>query len=246
MASAQIASRFTVLLVDEESSLRRVTRAALTASGFAVEEAGTGAEAVAAIRQKQFDIVLLDVNMRGINSVDTCRQIRHLAPQTGIIMATVRDGEDDKVRGLDAGADDYVTKPFHLRELVARLGAVLRRTHRFTEATRVLQVGDLQLDLHRRFLMKREKKIRLSPKEFDLLALMMQNNGVPITHAKLLRTVWGPEYGGEVEYLRNYIRMLRKKIEDDPATPEYISTEAWVGYRFAAASGAGLLKGSLS
>jgi two-component system KDP operon response regulator KdpE len=220
-------------VVDDEPSLRKVIRASLAASGFAVEEAETGKDAVAAIRQKQYDIVLLDVNMPGISGVEACRQIRALAPRAGIVMVTVRDSEEDKVRALEAGADDYVTKPFRFRELVARLGAVLRRTNtvRDTESD-ILQAGDLKLELERHLLIKRGEQIRLSPKEFDLLAYLMKNQGAPITHVKLLRAVWGPEYGGELEYLRSYVRMLRKKIEDDPARPEYILTEAWVGYRF--------------
>jgi two-component system KDP operon response regulator KdpE len=148
-------------------------------------------------------------------------------------MVTVRDSEDDKVRALDAGADDYVTKPFKLRELTARLRAVLRRT-RVAEAAQpsVLQAGKLKIDLERRLLWRGEEEVHLSPTEFDLLAFMMKNMGAPLTHIKLLRTIWGPEYGGELEYLRSYVRMLRRKIEDDPARPEYIQTEPWVGYRF--------------
>lgn len=233
VTSLERSNTYRVLVVDDEASLRRVIRLSLTASGFAVEEAVDGAEAVAAIGQKPFDMVLLDVNMPGVNGVETCRQLRALTPHAGIIILTVRDGEDDKVRALEAGADDYVTKPFPFRELVARLGAVLRRTHKpESSQDAILQVGDLRLDCTRRVLWKRAEKIWLSQKEFDLLAVLMKNRGAPVTHAKLLRTVWGPEYGGELEYLRTYIRMLRKKIEDDPAVPEYISTEAWVGYRF--------------
>ena len=141
--------------------------------------------------------------------------------------------EDDKVRALEAGADDYVTKPFKLRELTARLRAVQRRI-RAQEASEpvVLETGPLKLDLRQRLLWRGEEEIHLSPTEFELLALMMKNSGTPLTHVKLLRTIWGPEYGGELEYLRSYIRMLRKKIEDDPTVPKYILTEPWVGYRF--------------
>ena len=183
------------------------------------------------VRGRPFDLVLLDVSMPGMSGVEACRQIRALAPRTGIIMVTVRDSEEDKVRALEAGADDYVTKPFRFRELIARLGAVLRRTHMATEESGLVQVGDLKMDLERHLLWKRDEEIRLSPKEFDLLSFMMKNQGVPLTHAKLLHAVWGPEYGSELEYLRTYVRMLRKKIEDDPARPAYILTEPWVGYR---------------
>src|SRR5579863_6614414 len=222
-----------VLVVDDEASLRKALRTSLVASGFLVEEARSGEEALDAVRQRAFDLVLLDINMPGINGFEACQRIRTLAPRAAIVMVTVRDAEEDKVRALEAGADDYVTKPFRFRELVARLGAVLRRTHavRDTEAA-VLQAGDLKLELDRHLLSKAGEQIRLSPKEFDLLAFLMKNQGAPMTHVKLLRAVWGPDYGGELEYLRTYVRMLRKKIEDDPARPEYILTEAWVGYRF--------------
>ena len=222
-----------VLVVDDEPALRKTIRASLAASGFSVEEAGTGAEALGAVKQRPFDLVLLDVNMPGASGIEACRQIRAFAPGTGIIMVTVRDAEDDKVQALEAGADDYVTKPFRLRELVARLGAVLRRTRTdIGEGPRVLQAGDLKMDLDRGQLWKAGRQIHLSPTEFDLLAVMMKNQDAPLTHVKLLRGVWGPEYGDELEYLRTYIRMLRKKIEDDPARPQYIQTEPWVGYRF--------------
>jgi two-component system KDP operon response regulator KdpE len=148
-------------------------------------------------------------------------------------MVTVRDSENDKVNALEAGADDYVTKPFRLRELIARLRAVLRRTHaRDAAQPAVLTAGDLEMDLPRRLLRRGGQPVHLAPKEFELLAFMMQNQGVPLTHVKLLRAVWGIEYGNELEYLRSYVKMLRKKIEDDPAKPEYILTEPWVGYRF--------------
>jgi len=224
---------FSVLVVDDEPALRKVIRTSLAASGFAVEEAGTGNEAVGAVHERMFDLVLLDVNMPGMSGVEACRQIRAFAPRTGIVMVTVRDAEEDKVRALEAGADDYVTKPFRFRELVARLGAVLRRTHVEQEAEPgVVRVGELKIDLDRRVLWKGSEEIRLSPKEFDLLSFLMKNQGVPLTHVKLLQSVWGSEYGNELEYLRTYVRMLRKKVEDDPARPKYIQTEPWVGYRF--------------
>ena len=223
---------FSVLVVDDEPSLRKTIRASLAASGYSVTEAGTGGEAIGVVRGRPFDLVLLDVNMPGMSGVDACRQIRALAPRTGIIMVTVRDAEEDKVRALEAGADDYVTKPFRFRELIARLGAVLRRTHMDAEASGTVQVGDLKMDIERRLLWKGDEEIRLSPKEFDLLSFLMKNQGVPLTHVKLLHAVWGSEYGSELEYLRTYVRMLRKKIEKDPARPDYILTEPWVGYRF--------------
>jgi two-component system KDP operon response regulator KdpE len=224
---------FRVLVVDDEAALRKVIRASLAASGFSVEEADTGKDALSVVQHQPFDLVLLDVNMPGLSGLDACRQIRELAPRAGIVMVTVRDAEEDKVRALEAGADDYVTKPFQFRELVARLRAVLRRTHmNGGSEAKVLEAGALRMELDRRLLIKAAEEIRLSPKEFDLLCFMMKNQGAPLTHMNLLRAVWGVDYGGELEYLRTYVRMLRKKIEDDPARPQYIVTEPWVGYRF--------------
>jgi two-component system, OmpR family, KDP operon response regulator KdpE len=222
-----------VLVVDDEASLRKTLRTSLTAIGFAVEEARNGEEALGVVQKRPFDLVLLDINMPGAGGIDTCRKIRTLAPQIGIIMVTVRDSENDKVYALEAGADDYVTKPFRLRELIARLRAVLRRTNlREAAAPEILEAGNLEIDLKRRTLRRGGERVHLSPKEFDLLAYLMQNEGVPLTHARLLRSLWGPEYGNELEYLRSYIKALRKKIESDPANPQYILTEPWVGYRF--------------
>lgn len=222
-----------VLVVDDEPALRKALRSSLTASGFTVAEARNGEEALGTVQRTLFDLVLLDISMPGISGIEACRRIRGISPHCGIVMITVRDLEDDKVRALEAGADDYVTKPFKLRELTARLRAVLRRTRPpGVSEVSVILTGELELDLQRRLLKRRGEEIHLSPTEFDLLALMMKNQGAPLTHVKLLRTIWGPEYGGELEYLRSYVRMLRKKIESDPAKPEYILTEPWVGYRF--------------
>jgi two-component system KDP operon response regulator KdpE len=222
-----------VLVVDDEPTLRKVIRASLAASGFQVEECGTGREALGVVQQHPFDLILLDVNMPGMGGVETCRRIRALAPRTGILMVTVRDAEEDKVLALEAGADDYVTKPFRFRELVARMGAVFRRTHTpAASEPAVVSIGNLKLDLVKRILWKGREEVHLSPKELDLIAFLMKNQGAPLTHARLLRAVWGPEYGNELEYLRSYVRMLRKKIEDNPAHPEYLVTEPWVGYRF--------------
>jgi two-component system KDP operon response regulator KdpE len=222
-----------VLVVDDEAALRKTLRASLTASGFTVEEARNADEALGLIGLAPFDIVLLDVNMPGVNGMDACGRLRRLAPQMGIVMVTVRDSEDDKVRALEAGADDYITKPFRLRELLARLRAVLRRVQAQDAAKcTTLLAGEVELDLERRLLRVRGTEVHLSPKEFELLAYMMRHQGAPLTHLKLLRTVWGLEYGGELEYLRSYVKMLRKKIERDPSRPEYILTEPWLGYRF--------------
>jgi two-component system KDP operon response regulator KdpE len=222
-----------ILIVDDEPALRRALRTSLAATEFFVHEAASGEDAIGEFTVGAWDLVLLDINMPGIGGIETCRRVRALAPDTAIVMLTVRDSEEEKVRALEAGADDFVTKPYRLRELVARIRAVLRRTQRSgAPAKRTFQVGDLDVDLDRRMLKKNGTVIHLSPTEFDLLAFFVQHQGEPILHAKLLRAIWGPEYGGETEYLRSYVRSLRKKIESDPAKPEYIVTEPWLGYRF--------------
>ena len=222
-----------LLIVDDEPALRKALRTSLAASGFDVSEARNGDEALALLPQTPVDVVLLDINMPGTSGIEVCRRIRDLSMRTGIVMVTVRDSEEDKVQALEAGADDFITKPYRLREMVARLHAVLRRLSTQQNAENaILRAGCLELDPGRRRLLKNGVEIHLSPKEFDLLAYLFQHQDEPVIHAKLLRAVWGPEFGGELEYLRSYVKMLRKKIEDDPAHPEYLLTEPWVGYRF--------------
>jgi len=225
--------RVNTLVVDDEPSFRRVLRTSLATNGFAIEEARSGEEAVTILSQCTFDLVLLDLNMPGMGGVQACREIRAHMPNVGIVMVTVQDGESEMVRALEAGADDYITKPVRFRELVARLRAVLRRLHieDAIEPT-LLQAGDLELDTNRHVLYRQGEIVHLTPTEFELLALLMRHQGVPVTHAKLLRSVWGPEYGTELDYLRSFIKTLRKKMEADPARPKYIVTEPWVGYRF--------------
>jgi two-component system, OmpR family, KDP operon response regulator KdpE len=222
-----------MLVIEDEAGLDKEIRASLVAGGFAVEEVGTGKEALGSVQRRAFDLVLLDMTMQGLDGVETCRQIRALAPHTGIVVVIGRDVEADRVRALEAGADDYVTKPLRFREFMGRLAAVVQRTQTVRESpSGLLKAGDLLLDLDRRSVWKKNVRVHLSRKEFALLAFLMRNQGVPITHITLLRAVWGPDCANETEYVRTYIRMLRKKIEDDPANPQYILTEAWVGYRF--------------
>ena len=222
-----------ILVVDDDPSFRQGLRASLVTRGYNVDTPRNAEQALAYIHERPVDVVLLDINMPGIGGIEACRRIRAAAPQVGILMLTVRDTEDDQVAALEAGADDYVTKPFRLRELIARLRAVLRRTGAEGRAQiPVLRIGELELELEHRTLRKCGKEVHLSPKEFELLALLMQHQNVPVTRSKILRTIWGPEYGDEPAYLRSYIKTLRKKIEDDPSHPEYITTEPWVGYRF--------------
>lgn len=227
-----MASQFKALVVDDERTLRSVLRTCLTARNFSVEEASSAEEALKLLSERAFDIVLLDINMPGVSGLEACRQIRELAPRIGIVMATVRDAEADMVRALEAGADDYVTKPFRFGELVARLHAVLRRSDPDNTQATILRIDNLAIDFERRTLHRSGEEVRLTPTEFDLLALLMKNEGMPLTHAKLLSSIWGTEYRGEVEYLRSYVRALRKKIEDEPSRPRFLLTEPWLGYRF--------------
>jgi two-component system, OmpR family, KDP operon response regulator KdpE len=222
-----------VLVVDDDPTFRQGLRSSLRTGGYSAYTARNGEEALRHVRQQPIDVVLLDVNMPGIGGVEACRRLRAVAPQSGIVMLTVRDTQEDKILGLEAGADDYLTKPFHFGELLARLRAVLRRIGpEARPQSQVLRAGELELQLESRRLRKAGREIHLSPKEFDLLAVLMEHKNLPVTHAKMLRTVWGPEYGNEPEYLRSYIKALRKKIEVDPSEPEYILTEPWFGYRF--------------
>ncbi len=199
---------------------------------FEVSEERTGERALELLRTDHFDAVLLDINMPGLGGIDTCRALRKQNPHVGIIMLTVRDGPEDKVESLDAGADDYVTKPFILRELAARLRATVRRARATGIQPSTIQVGDVVLDTEKRLLTKSGEPVRLTPKEFELLHYLMAHAGVPVPHARLLQAIWGPEYGGEVEYLRTFVRQLRKKFDDAEDGPQYIFTEPYIGYRF--------------
>jgi two-component system KDP operon response regulator KdpE len=223
----------TILLVDDDSSLRRVLRVTLAGMGFTVVEASRGEEAVTLARVSRFDAVLLDVDLPGMGGVEVCRSIRHAVVHLPILMLTAMNSEDDLVTALAAGADDYITKPFRVRELTARLrAAVRRRNARESDGSAPIRHGRLELDPVKYRVQKHGRPIHLSPKEFEILHCLMMHAGEPIPHAQLLRSVWGPGYGNELEYLRTYIRQLRKKIEDDPVNPNYILTESHVGYRF--------------
>jgi two-component system KDP operon response regulator KdpE len=226
-----------ILVVDDEMSIRRALHTTLYKLGFKTVEAARGEEALSLVRSNAFDAVLLDINMPGLTGIDTCRSMRRMLPRTPILMLTVRDSEDDKVEALDAGADDYITKPFQLRELTARIRAAMRWakasvTQEEPEAP-ILHVGEIELDPVRRRVKKANRPIHLTPKEFELTYQLMSFAGRPIPHSRLLNSVWGPEYGGELEYLRTFMHQLRKKLEDDPANPQYLLTDAHVGYRFA-------------
>jgi len=223
----------TILVVDDDASTRRALRVTLSGMGFTVVEAARGEEALSLVRVNWFDAVLLDVDMPGMGGVETCRSIRHAIARLPILMLTVMDSEEDKVLALDAGADDYITRPFQLRELTARLRSAVRRRN-IQDANRdaPIRQGQLELDPVKHRVRKGGSPIHLTPKEFDVLHYLMMHAGEPIPHARLLKSVWGPEYGDELEYLRTFVRQLRKKIEDDPQNPQYLLTDAYIGYRF--------------
>jgi two-component system, OmpR family, KDP operon response regulator KdpE len=230
-------ARDKILIVDDEPSIRRAIRATLLELGFDVEEASTGEQALVLLRGSQYEAMLLDINMPGMGGIEACRQIRQINPHAAILMLSVRDSEDDKVEALEAGADDYVTKPFHVRELVARVRAAIRRARLpQRDASSVISIGDIALDPAGRVVQRRGQEVHLTPKEFDLLHYLMAHAGLPIVHARLLTAVWGPESSYQVEYLRTFVGQLRKKLEDDAAHPQYLLTESQFGYRFKEAS----------
>ena len=219
-----------ILVVDDEPQIRRVLRSTLSARGYVITEAKTGEEALEWMRKEPPDLILLDMNMPGIGGIEACREIRR-GSDAPIIMLTVRNAERDKVAALDAGADDYVVKPFGIEELLARIRAALRR-YSPADALPSFVSKDLAIDFDTRQATVRDRDVHLTPKEYDVLKHLVANQGKPLTHRRLLQSVWGPDYGEETENLRVVINQLRKKIETDPARPKYIVTEPWVGYRF--------------
>jgi len=222
-----------LLVVDDEAAIRQALQATLSALGFSVSEAETGEEAISLLLETDFEVALLDVNMPGMGGVKACREMRKAAPGLAILMLTVKDSQQDKVAALDAGADDYITKPFQMRELAARVRSSVRRVRSTTsKLDGTLCIGEIEIDPDARTVRKKGADLRLTPKEFDLLHYLMCNAGTPITHARLLNAVWGPEYGGELEYLRTFIRQIRVKLEADPANPQYVLTRAYIGYCF--------------
>jgi two-component system, OmpR family, KDP operon response regulator KdpE len=220
----------TILVVDDEPQIRRVLRSTLTSQGYVITDAKSGEEGIESVRKNKPDLVLLDVNMPGMGGIEACREIRR-SSDAPIIMLTVRNAERDKVLALDAGADDYVVKPFGIEELLARIRAALRR-YSPGDALPPFVSKELTLDFESRQLMVRGEEVHLTPKEFDVLKHLIANQGKPLSHRRILQSVWGPDYGEETENLRVVINQLRKKIEADPAHPKFIRTEPWVGYRF--------------
>jgi two-component system KDP operon response regulator KdpE len=220
-----------IIVVDDQPKLRRFMRATLVAEGYEVDEAKTGEEALESVRELRPDLVVLDMNMPGMGGLEVCRAIRrdsHLA----IIMLTVRNSEEDKVAALDAGADDFVTKPFSTPELMARIRAALRRVPSAQSSANKIRVGEILIDFDARTVSREGESVHLTPKELDLLRYLTQRANQVLSHRELLQAVWGPDYGDQVDYLRVFVKNLRKKIEADPEHPQYITTEPWVGYRF--------------
>ena len=221
-----------ILVVDDDPQIRRVMRIMLIAQGYEVCDARKGEEALDRVRSEKYDLVLLDINLPHMTGIETCRELR-LFSDVPIIMVTVRNTERDRVEALDAGADDYVTKPFGMAEMLARIRAALRRTVFCSESRAAcLRLGDVEIDFHARRVKTSDKQVRLTCKEFDLLSYFASNPNRPITHRELLQAVWGSDYGDEHEYLRVFINRLRKKIEPSPKDPKYLLKEPCVGYRF--------------
>jgi len=224
-----------ILVVDDEPQIRRVMRTTLVANGYEMAEARSGDAALEMIRNERYDLILLDMNMPGRNGLETCRAIRELRRgiDLSIIVLTIRSSEKDKVEALDAGADDYITKPYSTPELLARIRAALRRSP-FTpdsEPTR-LALDGVEIDFQAHEVSVRGRKSHLTLKELDLLSFLVMHPNKVLGHRELLQSVWGPDYGDEHEYLRVFMNRLRKKIEPDPGKPRYLLTEPWVGYRF--------------
>ena len=219
-----------ILIVDDDPQIRRVLRTGLVSQGYEVVSASNGEEALERVRDEKIDLIILDMNMPGMGGLETCRIVRSTS-EVAIIMLTVRDTEGDKVEALDAGADDYITKPFSSPELFARLRAALRRLPQTSNELQSVRFDNVEINFTTRRVIVEDREIRLTPKEFDLLQYMVAHPNVPLAHTKLLQSVWGPDYGDEVEYLRVFINQLRKKIEKNPSSPKHLLTEPWVGYR---------------
>jgi len=221
-----------ILVVDDDPQIRRVMRATLTSKGYEVGDVRNGEEALEMLRAEAYDLVLLDMNMPGMGGVETCRLIR-AGSDIAIIMLTISNSEKDKINALDAGADDYVTKPFSMPELLARIRASLRRMPQTAHTgPQQLRLAEVEINFASRQVIAPGRKARLTPKEFELLSYLVARPNRTISHRELLQAVWGPDYGNELEYLRVFINRLRKKIEPHPSQPCFLLTDAWAGYRF--------------
>jgi two-component system KDP operon response regulator KdpE len=222
-----------ILLVDDEVAIQRAMAPMLRSRGYDVVVASTGREAIEVFEREKPDLVILDLGLPDVDGQEICRRIRERS-ETPILILSARGAEPDKVAALDQGADDYVTKPFGPEELIARVRAALRRSlGREQTLHGKLQRGDLTMDFDRRRVHRGGAEIRLTPKEFELLTLLVTHAGRVLTHRAVLKAIWGPHSVEQPEHLRVLIGQLRKKIEPDPAHPQYVLTEPWVGYRFA-------------
>jgi two-component system KDP operon response regulator KdpE len=220
-----------ILVADDEPKILMFVRANLEARGYEVCLAQDGVEAVEMAGLVSPDVIVLDVNMPRMDGIEACRRIREWGNMP-IIILSVREDEGDKVRALDEGADDYMTKPFGVEELLARIRVALRHSTGVTGTAPSFEAGDLEIDFSSRIVKKRGEVVRLTKTEYELLAYLASNSGKVLTHKQILHSVWGPEYGEESEYVRVFMRQLRSKIEDDPSNPRFITTEPRVGYRF--------------
>jgi len=219
-----------ILVVDDEPQLTRVLRTSLVTHGYDVRVADDGESALKIFRDWSPGLIVTDLAMPNLGGLELCREVRALS-DVPIIVLSVRGEEKTKVEALDAGADDYVTKPFGMDELLARVRATLRRAPA-DQASKILDVGDFRVDIEGHSITHREKELRLTPKEYDLMVYFVRHPGKVLTHRALLAAVWGGDYTEQTEYLRVFIGQLRKKIEADPSNPRYILTEPWIGYRF--------------
>lgn len=219
-----------ILVVDDEPQITRVLRTSLSAQGYDIRVANSGEMALEIMKDWQPNLIITDLSMPSIDGVELCRTVRAVS-SVPIIVLSVRDKEHQKVEALDAGADDYVTKPFGMSELLARVRANLRRVPAEGEADPVIEVGDFRIDTAARKVTVLHREVRLTPKEFDLLVYLARHPGKVITHRSLLSAVWGGQSTEQVEYLRVFVGQLRKKLEPDAASPRYLVTEPWVGYR---------------
>jgi len=223
---------FRVLVVDDEPAILAAVAPLLRSRGYEVSTAMSGTTCLEAVQRLHPDVIILDLGLPDIDGVEVCRLIRD-GGVTPIIVLSARGAEPEKVSALDAGADDYITKPFGTEELLARLRVALRRSEPVSNGDDVVVRGDLTIDRQRHLVRRGTETIRLTPKEFDLLMFMAQQPGRVLTHRTILKAIWGPHAIDQPEHLRVLLRSLRKKLEHDPSRPRYIETEPWVGYRFA-------------
>jgi two-component system KDP operon response regulator KdpE len=223
--------RSRILLVDDEVAIQRAVGPLLRSRGYDVDIAGTGADALRMVAEQPPDLIVLDLGLPDLEGTEVCRRVR-ASSKVPIVVLSARGAEADKVNALDLGADDYVTKPFGPEELLARIRVALRRVSEDEAETGHFRAGDLTIDYDRRRVLRQEIEIRLTPKEFELLSLLARNHDRVLTHRAILKAIWGPNAVEQTEHLWTLVAQLRKRIEPDPANPQYILSQPWVGYRF--------------